>query len=433
MPEIFGTHHTKMMVNFRHDDTAEIVIHTANMIARDWKNMSQAVWRSPLLPLLPQESQDGQPDSPIATLGTGMRFRQDFFRYLSAYEERTKSLVDQLKHYDFSAIRAALIGCAPCKQKERADQQSRSTRFGWLGLKDVLRNVPTSTRFEQRPVIVAQVSSIATLGAAPTWIDSFFNVLNLSTKAFPKAPISRLVFPNADEIRRSLDGYSAGGSIHTKIQSKTQQKQVDYLKPKFCHWAGDGPGLRTAEEQSTIREAGRRRAAPHIKTYIRFSNSDMKQIDWAMVTSANLSTQAWGALANKDGDVKISSYELGVIVWPALFDDQDKPGTLNPDDSTTPGRNNQRKTIMVPTFRTDTPSLDELEDANVKTVVGFRMPYDLPLVRYKAQELPWCATASYEEPDWTGRGWQGYSPVKKAGKKAGEEGNVVVEQEVDES
>lgn len=404
-----------MMVLFRHDDTAQIVIHTANMIKRDWKNMSQAVWRSPLLPLLPHSSQESQPNGPIATLETGARFKQDFFKYLGAYEDRTKPLVDQLKQYDFSAIRAALIGSVPCKQRERGDQQSRTTRFGWLGLQDIMRNVPTGTRFDQRPAIVAQVSSIATLGAASTWIDSLFNTLNLSTKAFGKPAIPRVVFPNADEIRQSLDGYSAGGSIHTKIQSKAQQKQVDYLRPKFCYWAGDGPGLRTAEDEATIREAGRRRAAPHIKTYVRFSNTDMKQIDWAMVTSANISTQAWGTLANKDGEVKISSYELGVVVWPALFDDE------------------QRKTVMVPTFRTDTPSIDGLDNTDTKQVIGLRMPYDLPLVRYKAQEQPWCATSTYSEPDRKGCIWQGYAVVKKAEPHAGKERDEVVEQMLDGS
>ncbi|KAK6352316.1 hypothetical protein TWF730_009146 [Orbilia blumenaviensis] len=42
MPDPFGTHHTKMLVLFYHDDTAEIVIHTANMIPWDWSNMTQA-------------------------------------------------------------------------------------------------------------------------------------------------------------------------------------------------------------------------------------------------------------------------------------------------------------------------------------------------------------------------------------------------------
>lgn len=40
MPEAFGTHHSKMLVLFRRDETAQVVIHTANMIPRDWKNVS---------------------------------------------------------------------------------------------------------------------------------------------------------------------------------------------------------------------------------------------------------------------------------------------------------------------------------------------------------------------------------------------------------
>lgn len=36
MPEIYGTHHTKMMIIFRHDELAQVIIHTANMIAQDW-------------------------------------------------------------------------------------------------------------------------------------------------------------------------------------------------------------------------------------------------------------------------------------------------------------------------------------------------------------------------------------------------------------
>ena len=52
MPEMFGTHHAKMMVLFRRDGVAQLVVHTANMIEQDWTNLTQAVWRSPELPLL---------------------------------------------------------------------------------------------------------------------------------------------------------------------------------------------------------------------------------------------------------------------------------------------------------------------------------------------------------------------------------------------
>jgi hypothetical protein len=45
---------------------------------------------------------------------------------------------------------------------------------------------------------------------------------------------------------------------------------------------------------------------------------------------------------------------------------------------------------------------------NLQAVVGFRMPYDLPLVPYSKEEEPWCATSNYNEPDWRGSTWGGF-------------------------
>jgi len=74
----------------------------------------------------------------------------------------------------------------------------------------------------------------------------------------------------------------------------------------------------------------------------------------------------------------VSSYELGVLIWPELFGD---------------------KAIMAPTFKTDTPPVTgELGEL----VIGARMPYDLPLVPYAKEDEPWCATKSYNELDWKG-------------------------------
>jgi len=181
-----------------------------------------------------------------------------------------------------------------------------------------------------------------------------------------------------------------------KIQSAAQQKQLQYMRPHLCQWAGDSlvPGAQIDLSDESKREAGRRRAAPHIKTYIRFSNEDMKTIEWAMVSSANVSTQAWGASTNDNGEVRICSWEIGVVVWPDLFQNGDQ--TASQDDKS-PGA------LMVPCFKEDTPRLSGDEKDSV--VVGFRMPYDLPLTPYGASDEPWCATAEYELPDWRGQSW----------------------------
>jgi tyrosyl-DNA phosphodiesterase-1 len=38
-------------------------------------------------------------------------------------------------------------------------------------------------------------------------------------------------------------------------------------------------------------------------------------------------------------------------------------------------------------------------------IVGARMPYDIPLVKYGKDDVPWCASASYAEMDWMGETW----------------------------
>lgn len=189
-----------------------------------------------------------------------------------------------------------------------------------------------------------------------------------------------------------------------KIQSAPQQKQLQYMRPYLCHWAGDGLSasncIDLSEETPRKREAGRARAAPHIKTYIRYTDTEtMDSIDWAMVTSANLSTQAWGAAVNQSGEVRISSYEIGVVVWPELFLDE------NTTESKETGSATAR---MVPCFKRDQPDIAQAENVSedgAVTVVGFRMPYDLPLTPYRASDVPWCASASHPTPDWRGQTW----------------------------
>ncbi|ROW01121.1 hypothetical protein VSDG_02679 [Cytospora chrysosperma] len=371
MPEMFGTHHSKMLVLLRHDDTAQVVIHTANMIARDWTNMTQGVWRSPLLPLFktPQGRGENEPE-----VGSGERFKIDLLNYLREYDRRRivcRSLVERLEKYDFSAIRGALIASVPGRHNIHDDSE---TRWGWAGLKQTLRNVPVQ---ERKSEIVVQISSIATLGPTDTWLRrSLFDSLRSSKNAATE-PSFKVVFPTPDEIRRSLDGYESGGSIHTKIQSAQQAKQLLYLKPLFCHWANDTPRGHL-EPGSVVLEAGRKRAAPHIKTYTRYGEDG---IDWALTTSANLSKQAWGEAANGAGEVRIASWEIGVLVWPSLF---------------------AEKARMVGTFQKDTP------DRDAETpIVGLRIPYNLPLQSYGKDEKPWVATASYKEADWQGRTWEG--------------------------
>lgn len=245
MPEMFGTHHSKMLILLRHDDTAQIVIHTANMIPRDWANMTQAVWRSPLLPLKADDALAATGSSP--PLGSGEKFKIDLLNYLRAYDRKRsvcKSLVQKLDKYDFSAIRAALVASVPGRHNIRDEMEE--TLWGWPAMQRALRSIPVQAGKSE---IVVQISSIATLGPTDAWLrKTLFDSLSSSKNKPKEEPSFKVVFPTPDEIRKSLDGYESGGSIHTKIQSAQQAKQLLYLKPIFCHWANDaerGQGMHT--------------------------------------------------------------------------------------------------------------------------------------------------------------------------------------------
>ena len=436
MPEPFGTHHSKMFVLFSaggsgDHEMARVVVHTANMIPFDWGNMTQGVWDSGWLPLLlPSEI-----ESPI-----GSEFKNSLLRYLKAYtSSRTGELTTELPKYDFSSIRAAFLGSAPGKYK------LSDCYFGWPGLKRILRNfhVP-AVSMTKPPTVVAQISSIATLapGAKDTWLSPI--LLNaLATTAPTKHPLKKpefaIVFPTPEEVRKSLNGYDSGGSIHLKAVTPIQLKQIDYLRPYLCRWSTSlmsppsrSPVSESATNQiSPLRLSARAIASPHIKTYIRFTDPSCTRISWALLTSANLSTQAWGTAPvaqngsrtsdktgnrrsgglvitepdNEDRDereIKISSYEAGVIVYPELFHEE--------------GAN---EVILKPLFDRDELVLEQgdrrldegshscgvQERKDTKILVGIRMPYDLPLVRYAAGEMPWSPGRSYAERDCLGERW----------------------------
>ncbi|KAA8573304.1 hypothetical protein EYC84_003792 [Monilinia fructicola] len=319
--------------------------------------------------------------------------------FLITYELMTqkriicKPLVEQLSKHDFSSIRAAIVASAPGKQN--IELESSKTAWGWAGLTEVLKSVPCT--------------------------------LSTSKSATTSKPIFKIIFPTADEVRRSLNGYSSGSAIHTKILTPAQGKQLTYLKPILCHWAGDGPQHKrsspklpeadlslnlnkNSQPQQRNQNAHRKRAAPHIKTYIRFSSSSFESIDWILVTSANLSKQAWGENTNAAGEVRICSYEIGVLAWPSLWGEE---ASMVPCFGTdTPRAALESKTVCEGKETNDSGKRGDEETRNEGntrqdegTLVGVRMPYDLPIIPYAKNDTPWCATASYTEPDWMGQTW----------------------------
>ena len=65
---------------------------------------------------------------------------------------------------------------------------------------------------------------------------------------------------------------------------------------------------------------------------------------------------------------------------------------------------------MVPVFGEDMPSETsvahhEIDNTSTGTLVGLRLPYDLPLTPYAENDMPWSPQGAYDVPDSLGRRW----------------------------
>lgn len=353
---VYGTHHTKMML-LLYKDGLRVIVHTANMVPSDWAQKTQAVWVGPLCPRLAPGSKDGDSE-------TG--FRADLLSYLSAYGDmHINEWCHYIRTHDFSAVKVFLVGSVPGRHTGL-----RKSCFGHLRLRNLLsQHGPSKDLVSNHWPLVAQFSSIGSLGAsAESWLlGEFLSSLSTTKGSVVTArsvPL-KLVFPSVDDVRCSLEGYPAGASIPYSIVTADKQRWLDSY---FHRWKSD--------------RLGRSAASPHIKTYTRLSPSS-KQIAWLLVTSANLSKAAWGALEKNGSQLMIRSYELGVLLFPANF--------------------GQATTFVVS------------DGSSGNDALFLPLPYDVPLVPYKKDDEPWTWDSQHRElPDRFGNMW--CPPVNRRGR-----------------
>lgn len=344
----FATHHSKLMVLIfgqGQQETAQIVIHTANLIPFDWANMTQGVWLSPRLP-------KGR---------TTCQFKQDFLAYVGAYQlASTKKLHSTLTGFDFSPIKGIFVASVPGNYFS-TDKDYK--RWGIARLQDELSKL--NVKYDDEQELVCQVSSIGTLGQTDNYLkDVFEDALNghpfFTSGRTHRVPL-RVVFPTVEEVADSLNGYASGSSIHFKRSSDAQIKQLQYLKPRLRKW--------------TAYNAGRARASAHIKSYFRTSHGN-QQLEWFLLTSANLSKQAWGTINQKKKNQWIQSWECGVLLH---------PGCYGVDR-------------LLPVYKRD-------GESNQDNSLPIRLAFDLPLVPYEKEDVIWSPNEEYDKPDWRGEKW----------------------------
>ncbi|KAM9380907.1 tyrosyl-DNA phosphodiesterase 1 [Phaethornis superciliosus] len=350
----FGTHHTKMML-LLYEEGLRVVIHTSNLIAEDWHQKTQGIWLSPLYPRLLQGTTGSAGESET-------NFKSDLVSYLMAYNSPAlKEWIDLIQEHDLSETRVYLLGSTPGRY-----QGSDKEKWGHLRLRKLLKDHASSIAAQESWPVVGQFSSIGSMGAdGSKWLCSEFQdslvAAGSSGAALLKCDVPiHLVYPTVNDVRQSLEGYPAGGSLPYSIQ--TAQKQL-WLHSYFHKWSAE--------------ISGRSHAIPHIKTYMRPS-PDFQKIAWFLVTSANLSKAAWGALEKNGTQLMIRSYELGVLFLPSAFG------------------------LDTGYFHVRGKTLPESKGS----ATCFPVPYDLPPQEYESKDQPWIWNIPYTDaPDTHGNMW----------------------------
>ncbi|ELW48704.1 Tyrosyl-DNA phosphodiesterase 1 [Tupaia chinensis] len=157
------------------------------------------------------------------------------------------------------------------KREAKAHLHARAKPYENISLCQLLREHASSTPKTEPWPLVGQFSSIGFLGADESkWLCSEFKesllTLGRDSKIPGKSTVPlHLIYPSVENVRTSLEGYPAGGSLPYSIQ--------------------------TAEKQNWLH------------SYFH----------------ANLSKAAWGALEKNGTQLMIRSYELGVLFLPSAF------------------------------------------------------------------------------------------------------------------
>ncbi|KAI1721225.1 tyrosyl-DNA phosphodiesterase domain-containing protein [Ditylenchus destructor] len=331
IPFQYCTHHSKLSL-FESENAIHVMISTANLLDEDYGLKTQAFYYC---------------SAPFIASSEELTFKQSKFgeeliEYLEeaySYDSPSHRLVNywstRMKQADFRHIRDRIIASVPGRYSG-----SKLSRFGHMKLRRTLAEKFSADELDKQKLRIGQFSSIGSLGAQPqAWLcDEFLTSLTGKNSMISGTSL-KLIYPSVENVRCSLEGWEAGGSL--PYNSATNSKQP-YLRFFLHQWKSD--------------KLKRTRAMPHVKSYTALDADNKPQ--WLLVTSANLSHSAWGKLEKDRTQLFCRAYELGVLLC--------------------------------------------LKDHPEYAESGFRLPFDIPLEKYSTDDKPFLVDVPYNEPDSMG-------------------------------
>lgn len=381
----YGTHHTKMMVNFYRDKTCRIILHTMNLTEADHKIQTQMCWMSPQLTMHTDVNDWFDFNQPNISLvnDTGLAFKRDFIAYLLTYENSDiNKLIDQVAKYDFNPIDVVFVASSPghylFSEWNQLIKPTSKPMFGYGRLWQVVHILKLQSLMGK---FIGQVSTIA--GPCDNWKRNVF--VHVLTSCVEKGyPISKkadyeyvanknhvqpiIIWPTVTEILKSYGAPLSGVALHLTSRGKWPafERQFQEIKKYFYRWS--------SSNDPTLSSSGRSNLAPHVKTYT-VTEDNFKTLKWFLMTSANISHQAWGKPKGyKTIEYDICSFEAGILVAPQLL-----KVSSNVDN---------KNQVLVPTYGKDSVENEQSLSNNI-CKIGLRLPYDTPLEKYTATDIAW--------------------------------------------
>ncbi|CAA7394486.1 unnamed protein product [Spirodela intermedia] len=365
LPISYGTHHSKaMFLVYPHG--LRVIIHTANLIYVDWNNKTQGLWMQ---------------DFPLkdeTRLKEGCPFENDLVDYLNALKWPELSInlpsigpaninPSFFRRFDYSNAMVRLVASVPGYHTG-----SNLKRWGHMKIRNILEKFTFDKDFQGSP-LAYQFSSLGSLDEK--WLSEF--ALSLSSGvSSDNSPLglgkAQIIWPTVEDVRCSLEGYASGSAIPSPLKNV----EKEFLKKYWAKWRAN--------------HTGRCHAMPHIKSYTRYNG---QKLAWFLLTSANLSKAAWGALQKNNSQLFIRSYELGVLFLPSKLQ-----GHALPNFSTLVGQCSNTRLVTLGGLGTG-------QADSSTNVISIPVPYELPPQPYTPEDVPWSWERRYTKKDVHGQVW----------------------------
>lgn len=277
----FGSNHGKLIIVLR-QNAIRLAISTANLIPADYQNKLQLLYVQDF-PLGPEQS------TASAASAANDEFKEYLLDYLSRLygnvsdgrEQVQRWLLDPIRRRcSFTSAKVRLVTSVPGFFAGPRHSGPGRLLYGLERIADILRRLPVS----QAPLVV-NCSSVGK-STSEKWL------LDQVCPAFARSSDMQLMWPTRAYALSSPSGEEALG--HLFLNKSTAAKP--FVASRLFRFE-----LTTASG-----------ILSHAKCFTRLSDSDPAQLEFVLVTSANLSKAALGEYTSRGG-LRILSFEIGVM------------------------------------------------------------------------------------------------------------------------